>query len=54
MVTGYGERDRSSFIGSASVLGNEQIEDHPFGNVEQALQGNVAGPSEQLLMTVRC
>lgn len=43
VITGYGERDQASFTGSASVLGGEQIEDRPFSNVEQALQGNVAG-----------
>lgn len=43
VVTGYGDRDRASFTGSASVVGEELIEDRPFSNVEQALQGNVAG-----------
>jgi len=43
VVTGYGDRNKESFTGSASVLGGEQIEDRPFSNVEQALQGNVAG-----------
>lgn len=43
VVTGYGERDRDSFTGSSAALGGEQIEDRPFGNVEQALQGNIAG-----------
>lgn len=43
VITGYGDRDKTSFTGSAGIVGGEQIEDRPFANVEQALQGNVAG-----------
>lgn len=43
VITGYGDRDKTSFTGSAGIVGGDQIEDRPFANVEQALQGNVAG-----------
>jgi len=45
VITGYGDRDRASYTGSASVLNATEIEDKPFSNVEQVLQGNVAGVS---------
>ncbi len=43
VITGYGERDASSFTGSVSTVGADLIENKPFATVDQALQGNVAG-----------
>ncbi|MDJ1481283.1 TonB-dependent receptor [Cytophagaceae bacterium YF14B1] len=43
IVTGYGNRDKVSFTGSATTLGGDKIEHKPFATVDQALQGNVAG-----------
>ncbi|MDJ1470142.1 TonB-dependent receptor [Cytophagaceae bacterium DM2B3-1] len=43
VVTGYGNRDKLSFTGSATTLGGDKIEHKPFATVDQALQGNVAG-----------
>jgi TonB-linked SusC/RagA family outer membrane protein len=43
VVTGYGERNRSSFTGAVSTVGGEQIQNKPFATIDQALQGNVAG-----------
>ncbi len=43
VITGYGDRDKISFTGSAGIVGGEQLEDKAYSNVESALQGNVAG-----------
>lgn len=43
IVTGYGDRRRSNFTGSAVTIGSDKIANKPFTSVDQALQGNVAG-----------
>jgi TonB-dependent starch-binding outer membrane protein SusC len=43
VVTGYGDRRRTTFTGSAVTVGADKIENKPFASVDQALQGNVAG-----------
>lgn len=43
IVTGYGERAKSTFTGSAASIGSDLVGEKPFANFEQALQGNVAG-----------
>lgn len=43
IVVAYGEQKKSSFTGSAGVVGNEQISKRQVNNVVDALNGQVAG-----------
>ncbi|SHE37719.1 TonB-linked outer membrane protein, SusC/RagA family [Fodinibius roseus] len=47
VVVGYGEQQRSSLTGSISSVSAEELNEVPVGNIQQSLQGRVAG------MTVR-
>lgn len=43
MVVAYGTAKKSSFTGSAEVVGEKQLESRPVSNITKALDGNVAG-----------
>jgi len=43
VVTGFGNVSKTSFAGSAKVVGGEQISKKSFSNVSQALAGEAAG-----------
>src|SRR5699024_10924221 len=43
VVVGYGEQQRSSLTGSISSVSKEELNELPVGNVQQSLQGRVAG-----------
>ncbi len=43
VVTGYGNRAKTSFTGSAAAIDIDKIEGSPLSNIESALQGNIAG-----------
>lgn len=43
MVVAYGTAKKSSFTGSAEVVGSKQLESRPVSNITKALDGNVAG-----------
>lgn len=43
MVVAYGTAKKSSFTGSAEVVGKKQLENRPVSNITKALDGNVAG-----------
>ncbi len=43
VVTGISRVKKSQFTGAVSKIGGEELEDKPFGNFTQGLQGNVAG-----------
>ena len=43
MVVAYGTTKKSSFTGSAAVVGADKIKERPVANVTKALEGSVAG-----------
>lgn len=43
VVTGYGQRSANSFTGSAVTMDKSKFQNIPVTNLEQSLQGNVAG-----------
>lgn len=43
MVVAYGTAKKSSFTGSAEVVGEKQLKSRPVSNITKALDGNVAG-----------
>ena len=43
MVVAYGTAKKSSFTGSASVIGGDKIESRPITNVTKALEGQTTG-----------
>ena len=43
MVVAYGTAKKESFTGSASVVGNEQLEKRQVANISKAIEGQVAG-----------
>ena len=43
MVTGYSSEERRDVSGAVSTVSSEELAAVPSGNVEQQLQGRVAG-----------
>ena len=45
VITGYGERQKRTYVGSISTLNSASIENRPVNTIDQVLQGQVPGLS---------